>query len=73
MLTVDSCGLPTISEYDQPGKIKRLLRFVWACWKLNLAGAMEFRLSFLLTAGMMIVNNVVWIVFWGIYFSGSMF
>lgn len=29
---------------------------------------MEFRLSFLLTAGMMVVNNVVWIVFWGLYF-----
>ncbi|MCY9659138.1 ABC-2 family transporter protein [Paenibacillus chondroitinus] len=69
MLTVDSKRLPTISEYGQPGKFKRLLRFVWACWKLNLAGAMEFRLSFLLTAGMMIINNVVWIVFWGIYFG----
>ncbi|MDQ1912205.1 ABC-2 family transporter protein [Paenibacillus sp. GD4] len=46
-----------------------LARFVFTCWKLNLAGAMEFRLSFLLTAGMMVVNNTVWIVFWGIYFS----
>jgi len=43
-------------------------RFVWTCWKLNLAGAMEFRLSFLLTAGMMFVNNTVWIFFWGIFF-----
>lgn len=46
-----------------------LLRFMGTCWKLNLAGAMEFRLSFLLTAGMMLVNNAVWIFFWGIYFS----
>ncbi|MGQ7887030.1 ABC transporter permease [Paenibacillus sp. WC2504] len=69
MLTVDNKRLPTISEYGKPGKFKRLLRFVLACWKLNLAGAMEFRLSFLLTAGMMIINNVVWIVFWGIYFG----
>ncbi|MFC5448629.1 ABC transporter permease [Paenibacillus aestuarii] len=51
-----------------PGKLKRLLLFVFACWKANLLGAMEFRLSFLLTAGMMLINNVVWIVFWGIYF-----
>ncbi|KIL40839.1 hypothetical protein SD70_11305 [Gordoniibacillus kamchatkensis] len=48
--------------------MRRLLLFVWQCWKLNLAGAMEFRLSFLLTAGMMVINNVVWIVFWGLYF-----
>jgi ABC-2 type transport system permease protein len=45
-----------------------LLRFIWTCWKLNLAGAMEFRVSFLLTAGMMMVNNTVWIFFWSIYF-----
>jgi len=44
-------------------------RFLWTCWKLNLAGAMEFRMSFLLTAGMMIVNDLVWILFWGIYFA----
>lgn len=47
----------------------KLLRFVWACWKLNLAGAMEYRMSFLLTAGMMVVNNVVWIFYWGVYFT----
>jgi ABC-2 type transport system permease protein len=46
-----------------------LLRFVWTCWKLNLAGAMEFRLNFILTAGMMMLNNLVWILFWGIYFN----
>ncbi|MFD0695082.1 ABC transporter permease [Paenibacillus sp. GCM10027628] len=46
-----------------------LLRFVWTCWKLNLAGAMEFRMSFLMTAGMMMLNNLVWIFFWGLYFN----
>ncbi|CAG7617443.1 hypothetical protein PAESOLCIP111_02026 [Paenibacillus solanacearum] len=50
-------------------KSVRLLQFVWTCWKLNVAGAMEFRLSFLMTAGMMMVNNTVWILFWGIYFQ----
>ncbi|TBL81827.1 ABC transporter permease [Paenibacillus thalictri] len=44
------------------------IRFVLTCWKLNLAGAMEFRISFLLTAGMMILNNTVWVLFWGVYF-----
>jgi ABC-2 type transport system permease protein len=51
------------------GKVIGLLAFVWSCWKLNLAGAMEFRMSFLLTAGMMLVNNTVWILFWGLYFQ----
>jgi ABC-2 type transport system permease protein len=46
-----------------------LLAFVWSCWKLNLAGAMEFRISFIMTAGMMILNNTVWILFWGLYFQ----
>jgi ABC-2 type transport system permease protein len=43
--------------------------FLLTCWKLNLAGAMEFRLSFFMTAGMMFLNNVIWIIFWGIFFS----
>ncbi|SDN01303.1 ABC-2 family transporter protein [Paenibacillus sp. yr247] len=69
MLMVDNSKMTPMSEIGQPGKHWRLLRFVWQCWKLNLAGAMEFRMSFLLTAGMMVINNVVWIVFWGIYFG----
>ncbi|TDF97521.1 ABC transporter permease [Paenibacillus piri] len=51
------------------GKIAGLSAFVWGCWKLNLAGSMEFRMSFLLTAGMMVINNMVWILFWGLYFN----
>lgn len=43
-------------------------RFVWTSWKLNLASAMEYRVSFLLTAGMMFLNNFVWILFWGLFF-----
>ncbi|MCC2685018.1 MAG: hypothetical protein K0R75_1917 [Paenibacillaceae bacterium] len=57
-----------MSDYAMPGKSKRLLWFVWACWKSNLLGAMEFRLSFLLMAGTMLINDVVWIIFWGLYF-----
>lgn len=58
-----------ISEHDQPGWLRRLIRFTTASWMLNLAGAMEFRLSFLLTVGTMIVNNIVWIIFWDMYFQ----
>ncbi|MGZ4032392.1 MAG: ABC transporter permease [Tumebacillaceae bacterium] len=49
--------------------VAKNLRFMWHCWKLNLAGAMEFRMSFLMTAGMMFLNNTVWIFFWGVYFT----
>lgn len=61
--------LTGISEHDQPGWLRRLIRFTTASWRLNLAGAMEFRLSFLLTVGTMIVNNIVWIIFWDMYFQ----
>jgi ABC-2 type transport system permease protein len=47
----------------------KLFSFIGICWKLNLAGALEFRLSFFLTAGMMVLNNLVWIFFWGVYFQ----
>ncbi|MBD2869147.1 ABC transporter permease [Paenibacillus arenilitoris] len=65
----NSASAYSISEHDQPGRLRRQLVFVLRSWTLNLAGAMEFRLSFLLTAGMMLLNNVVWIVFWGLYFG----
>ncbi|WP_040952618.1 ABC transporter permease [Gorillibacterium massiliense] len=51
------------------GKIRALWSFVWTSWRMNLAGAMEFRLSFLLTAGTMFVNNAVWLFFWGLFFG----
>ena len=49
--------------------VVKLFAFIGICWKLNLAGALEFRLSFFLTAGMMVLNNLVWIFFWGVYFQ----
>jgi len=50
-------------------RLRPTIRFLLTCWKLNLAGAMEFRMSFLMTAGMMVVNNFVWIFFWAVYFD----
>lgn len=50
-------------------RLRSAAAFLWTCWKLNLAGAMEFRMSFLMTAGMMVVNNFVWIFFWSVYFE----
>ncbi len=51
------------------GRAWRLMQFMLTSWKLNLAGAMEFRMSFLLMAGMMLINNFVWIFFWGVFFQ----
>ncbi|QAY66934.1 ABC transporter permease [Paenibacillus protaetiae] len=67
MLTADKRA--ELTEYGKPGKFGRLLRFIGLSWKLNLAGAMEFRASFLLTVGTMIANNIVWIIFWGMFFG----
>lgn len=49
--------------------LRKQWAFMCTCWKLNLAGAMEFRMSFLLTAGMMFVNDAVWIFYWSVYFT----
>lgn len=61
--------LPEMSEAGEPGRARRLLAFVLHSWKLNLSGAMEFRFSFMLTVGTMVLNNIVWIIFWGMYFQ----
>lgn len=45
------------------------IRFVWHYWKVNWQGAMEFRASFLTQMLTMMINNGVWIAFWGIYFT----
>ncbi len=49
--------------------LMRKYGFVLTAWKLNLAGAMEFRMSFFLTAGMMMLNNAVFLFFWAMYFQ----
>lgn len=48
---------------------KRKYGFMLTAWKLNLAGVMEFRMSFFLTAGMMMLNNTVFLFFWVMYFQ----
>lgn len=50
-------------------KLQSIVSFMLTTWKLNLAGAMEFRLSFAMTVGTMIINNFVWVFFWSIYFT----
>ncbi|WP_274361885.1 ABC transporter permease [Paenibacillus thermotolerans] len=49
--------------------MKSLAVFLGTCWKCNLASALEYRVSFLLTAGMMLLNDFVWIFFWSVFFN----
>ncbi|SFI59400.1 ABC-2 type transport system permease protein [Paenibacillus sp. UNC496MF] len=45
------------------------LAFLLTCWKVNLASAMEYRASFFLMAGMMFINNFMWLFFWSLFFG----
>lgn len=60
-----------LTEADERKKysIAGIAKFLLACWKVNLAAAMEYRTSFLLLAGMMFLNNMLWIFFWSMFFG----
>lgn len=45
------------------------IRFIFTYFKLNWLGAMEFRSSFWSQMLSMMINNSVWIAFWGIFFT----
>ncbi|TJY43595.1 hypothetical protein E5161_05475 [Cohnella pontilimi] len=50
------------------GKFGSVIRFLLTCWKVNLASALEYRTSFFLLAGMMFINNLMWLFFWSLFF-----
>ncbi|MBN1304001.1 MAG: ABC-2 family transporter protein [Anaerolineales bacterium] len=49
--------------------LKRELTFLFALWRANLQGAMEFRVSFLLQIFGMVANNLLYFAFWPVFFS----
>ncbi|MBB6729590.1 ABC transporter permease [Cohnella zeiphila] len=51
------------------GGLRAIAAFLGTCWKINLASALEYRLSFALLAGMMFINNFIWLFFWNLFFS----
>ncbi|MBB6673187.1 ABC transporter permease [Cohnella nanjingensis] len=53
----------------EANRVGGIWRFLVACWKANLSSALEYRLSFLLLAGMMLVNNLMWLFFWSLFFA----
>lgn len=50
-------------------RVTGTLTFLMTCWKVNLASALEYRLSFFLMAGMMFINNFMWLFFWSLFFG----
>lgn len=48
---------------------KNLLRFIWEYFKINLQSAMEYRVSFLTQSTFMFFNDVIWVIFWAIFFN----
>lgn len=45
------------------------LRFLFAIWKANLQSVMEYRISFLVQAGGMMLNNAIYFLVWIIFFD----
>ncbi len=48
---------------------KSLFRFIWEYFKVNLQSAMEYRVSFIMQVVFMFLNDVIWIIFWMIFFN----
>ncbi len=45
------------------------LRLVWTYLRLNLSAQLEYRGAFISQVVAMFVNDVVWVIFWGIFFT----
>jgi ABC-2 type transport system permease protein len=44
-------------------------RFIWEYFKVNLQSAMEYRISFIMQVIFMFLNDVIWVIFWMIFFN----
>jgi ABC-2 type transport system permease protein len=49
--------------------VKKNIRFIWEYFKINLQNAMEYRASFLMQSGFMFLNDIIWVLFWLIFFN----
>lgn len=49
--------------------VKKVLKLIWEYFKINLQIAMEYRASFLIQAGFMFMNDIIWVIFWIIFFN----
>ena len=48
---------------------KKTIKLIWEYFKVNLQSAMEYRTSFLMQAGFMFINDLIWVIFWIIFFN----
>jgi len=49
--------------------VKNFFKFIWEYFKVNLQSAMEYRTSFIIQSLFMILNDIVWVIFWFIFFN----
>jgi len=49
--------------------MKKTLKLILEYFKINLQSAMEYRINFISQAVFMFVNDIAWIIFWGIFFN----
>jgi ABC-2 type transport system permease protein len=47
----------------------KFFRFIWEYFKINLQSAMEYRVNFLTQSLFMFLNDIIWVIFWFIFFS----
>lgn len=45
------------------------VRFLLSAWAASLRGALEYRAAFLAQAGFMLLNNVIFLCFWAVFFA----
>lgn len=49
--------------------VKKTMKLVWEYFKVNMQSAMEYRTSFLTQASFMFINDIIWVIFWVIFFN----
>ena len=47
----------------------KFFKFIWEYFKINLQSAMEYKINFLTQSVFMFLNNIIWVIFWFIFFS----
>ncbi len=49
--------------------VDKTIRFIWDYFKINLQGVMEYRLNFIIQSTFMLINDVMWLLFWWLFFT----
>lgn len=49
--------------------VVKFFKFIWEYFKINLQSAMEYKANFLTQSIFMFLNDIIWIIFWFIFFN----